>query len=116
VETALGLATRRDAYRKGQAVMATIVHSFSVMPGNAGAGQNFVLATPGRYSVEMSPPGSVVGLEWLASADPVRWVKWQPFNTDDGQIYVTAKAAPQTFRVIYGDGGSTVEIYFEEGT
>jgi hypothetical protein len=95
---------------------ATLVHSFSAMPGNAGAGQSFVLEAAGRYQLVMEPAGSVVGLEWLASAPtkPERWVAWQLFDPADGEIYVAATNAPQTFRVQYGDGGSVVTVYFEE--
>jgi hypothetical protein len=91
---------------------AQLIHSFSAAPGNGGPGQTFTLQEPGRYLVVADPPGSVTSLEWLASADPVRWAKWafSPGN----QIFVTAKAAPQTFRVQYGPGGSVVEIYLEE--
>jgi hypothetical protein len=96
--------------------MATIVHSFSVMPGNAGPGQTFTLDTPGRYQLIADPPGNITGLDWLASAPakPERWARWQPFNPDDGEIFVAPANKPQTFRVIYGPVGAVVELYFEE--
>jgi hypothetical protein len=95
---------------------AQLIHSFSAAPGNGGPGQTFTLTTPGRYQLAAEPPGSITALDWLASAPdkPERWVRWQPFNPNDGEVFVTAANAPQTFRIQYGEGGAVVEIYLEE--